>query len=771
MINRFIKLLTLAIALLIGSTASSQTTWNIVPGWNLMGNNSIGPLPVTYPGLSNPDQTNSIWTWNAATSKWSFYAPSMTSSELSAYAQSKGYDVLSSIASKQGFWISANSAFSVTSPSNNNAALAASDIPLGWSLVGAAGNSTPSQLSQSLRVGLNAEGKDVSAIWTWDTESSTWRFYAPSLEIQGGTALSDYISSKGYRPFTTEISISNGVWLYTAEIEPVLRFTTTWTGNVLEGAIDYCTNRSIRWIAPISGFDVNKDGITDFIMPISCYQGPDPLPYEKHNRQIIAAWKMWCSKPDKSYYDCTQDKFGTAVINATGTNSGGGNPYIHVMEQPFDINNDGYPDFWYALNRDDGRPGFDFNNPDDVKILTILCGPHLPNDWELDCTRQSNQSVLLSQADGSYKVAIIPWGPTGTQAMVMLPNLVGTYDALSFPTWRAARLINNAFVDVTTEYKSYQNIDAVGNGDPYVRVFKSDGVTYLAMPGIPSQYADADIAAKNGTWGFSLWKWTPGVGFTLSDYYKPTADNVFIYNEQSGNTSVKRYGAYIRGVATFTPRWHFFRYTTLDPSEGPILVVSQEAGSTAGKYYKAVVDSNAIYSPYTYDSPNNQYRYVEQSPVEAFYIQNGKIIPRLKSVIAGDVVFNALPIFEDLNGDGYTDAIGVSGHSQRGSVFINDTKGVLHKMYTATSLPSYTNSSSWTIRNFGDSSNLGLLYWGVGFNTLPAWAGTTYIVPDITLVQSMIPIVSLPIHTPELMQSEIQTCLTNMTWIDQCGFE
>ena len=221
MINRFIKLLTLAIALLIGSTASSQTTWNIVPGWNLLGNNSIGPLPVTYPGLRNPDQTNSIWTWNAATSKWSFYAPSMTSSELSAYAQSKGYDVLSSIASKQGFWISANSAFSVTSPWNSNAALAASDITLGWSLVGAAGNNTPSQLNQSLRASLNGAGQDISAVWGWDRASSTWKFYAPSLDAQGGSALSDYINAQGYKPFVTSLTDSEGVWISTSQITPI----------------------------------------------------------------------------------------------------------------------------------------------------------------------------------------------------------------------------------------------------------------------------------------------------------------------------------------------------------------------------------------------------------------------------------------------------------------------------------------------------------------------------------------------------------------------
>lgn len=566
-----------------------------------------------------------------------------------------------------------------------------------------------------------------------------------------------------------------------SNVPATIPVATTWTGNVLEGVVDYCTNRSIRWIAPISGFDVNKDGVTDFIMPISCYQGADPLPNEKHNRQIIAAWKMWCSKPDKSYYDCTQDKFGTTVINATGTNSGGGNPYIHVMEQPFDINNDGYPDFWYALNRDDGRPGLFFDNSVDVNLLTIFCGERQPNDWEWDCTRKSNQSALISQPDGTYKVAIIPWGPTNTQAMAMLPNQFGTHDAFSFNygTWRAARLINNAFVDVTAEYKTYQNIDAVGHGDPYVRVFKSDGVTYLAMAGVPTQFVESDITARNGTWGFSLWKWTPGVGFTLSDYYKPTAQNVFAYNERSGVSSVQKYGAYIRGIATYLPHWHFFRYTTLDPAEGPILVVTQESATTAGNYYKAAVDPVAIYSQYSYDSPNNQYKYTELMPVEAFYIQNGKIVPRMKSVIEGDVVWNVPSlIFEDLNGDGYMDAIGVSGHLQHGSIFINDTKGVLRKLYTASSLPimnnsepKYSGSFAWTIRNFGDMNNLGFLYWGEGFNSLPSWAGTTFVTPDLTFIQSKTPVDVLPIHTPELMQSEIQTCLTNMTWIDQCGFK
>ena len=37
---------------------------------------------------------------------------------------------------------------------------------------------------------------------------------------------------------------------------------------------------------------------------------------------------------------------------------GGGNPYTHVAEIPRDWNNDGYPEFWYAIIRDDGWDGF-----------------------------------------------------------------------------------------------------------------------------------------------------------------------------------------------------------------------------------------------------------------------------------------------------------------------------------------------------------------------------------------------------------------------------
>jgi len=66
---------------------------------------------------------------------------------------------------------------------------------------------------------------------------------------------------------------------------------------------------------------------------------------------------------------------------------------------------------------------------------------------------------------------------------------------------------------------------------------------------------------------------------------------------------------------------------------------------------------------------------------------------------------------------------------------------------------------------------LGFLYWGEGFSSLPSWAGSTHVVPDLVLLKGAVPFDALPIHSPEIMQSEIQSCLENKTWIDQCSLK
>jgi len=214
MIKHLAELWLLIAAFVFSSGASSQTTWNIVPGWNLLGNNSIGPLDITtYAGLADPAKVNSIWTWNNAASRWAFYTPSFDTATLATYAQSKGYDVLSSVASKQGFWVNAKTAVTVTSPWNSGTRLAESDLKQGWNLVGSNDNKTPSDLEQQLRQSLHLTGKSINTVWAWDNTKSTWRFHSPLLEAQGADAVQNYANAHGYEIFTSGLSSSVGSWI------------------------------------------------------------------------------------------------------------------------------------------------------------------------------------------------------------------------------------------------------------------------------------------------------------------------------------------------------------------------------------------------------------------------------------------------------------------------------------------------------------------------------------------------------------------------------
>jgi hypothetical protein len=80
-----------------------------------------------------------------------------------------------------------------------------------------------------------------------------------------------------------------------------------WSGDEVEGSIEYCQNSSLRWTTPFLDFDVNLDNVDDFLVAISCYQGENPRG-EKHNLEMRGAWKMFCSDKD-GHYDCTKDLF------------------------------------------------------------------------------------------------------------------------------------------------------------------------------------------------------------------------------------------------------------------------------------------------------------------------------------------------------------------------------------------------------------------------------------------------------------------------------
>lgn len=204
---------------LVPAIASAGMPINLTAGWNLVGNSDATSIDVAT-SLGDSTKITSVWTWNKLAGKWVFYAPSMTASALATYAQSMGYDVLSSIASKEGFWVNAATSVVLTNPlappptpGASSVTLLESDLQPGWNLMANAYSMTPSQLNAALSSSLNAAGKAIDTVWAWDVPNAKWKFYAPSLQAQGGTVLADYISNKGYLPLNSALSAKEGFWL------------------------------------------------------------------------------------------------------------------------------------------------------------------------------------------------------------------------------------------------------------------------------------------------------------------------------------------------------------------------------------------------------------------------------------------------------------------------------------------------------------------------------------------------------------------------------
>jgi filamentous hemagglutinin family protein len=182
-----------------------STNMQVSTGWNFLGNSTDAPLNVAT-AMGDANMIHSVWKWIATTGKWAFYSPSLDGQALADYAASKGYDVLGSINSGEGFWVNAKMPFVYALPLGNLLPATTAQTPPtpGWSMVSVGQNTTPSVFNTSLSStspGTGTTPTNLTSLWAWDNAQSNWYFYAPSLEAQGGTALADYNSSKGYRDF------------------------------------------------------------------------------------------------------------------------------------------------------------------------------------------------------------------------------------------------------------------------------------------------------------------------------------------------------------------------------------------------------------------------------------------------------------------------------------------------------------------------------------------------------------------------------------------
>ncbi len=191
--------------------ANTVYTITLSTGWNLLGNGTDQPLTMTTLVGDKADSVTTVWKWDVAQLGWQFFAPSMDATTLQTYATNKSYGVLSQINAGEGFWVNAAKAFSVTLPSGT--AISGNDFqdskPLslkkGWNLVAIGNSLSPSAFNIALSTSppiASVVPINLTTLWAWDSLQSQWYFYAPHLEAQGGTALTDYIVNKGYFDFT-----------------------------------------------------------------------------------------------------------------------------------------------------------------------------------------------------------------------------------------------------------------------------------------------------------------------------------------------------------------------------------------------------------------------------------------------------------------------------------------------------------------------------------------------------------------------------------------
>ena len=111
-----IKLVFVLISTFITVQAIAQT--NTLPtGWSMVGNDTGASIDAVsiFGNKTTPTaisaRVTTVWSWNNSQSRWNFFSPGMTAQELSDYAASHQYGVLSSIAKAEGFWVNAKSAF------------------------------------------------------------------------------------------------------------------------------------------------------------------------------------------------------------------------------------------------------------------------------------------------------------------------------------------------------------------------------------------------------------------------------------------------------------------------------------------------------------------------------------------------------------------------------------------------------------------------------------------------------------------------------------
>ncbi|MEI8325150.1 MAG: carboxypeptidase-like regulatory domain-containing protein, partial [Betaproteobacteria bacterium] len=220
----YVRIIVLQALLVPSAFAQGQTgpSQSLLSSWNLVGDSSPVPLdPVTtfgnatspLNGVSN--QIATVWAWDAPNSRWMFFAPSLDPTGLASYADGKGYAVLPSIVTGEGYWVNAKAPLTITlaSPADGQTPASRTLVP-GWNLV--ANNSAvaldPVAVFGNVTTPLSGITNQITTVWAWDRVNAKWRFFTPSLDA---VALATYASGKAYAVLGS-IFPGDGYWVNAA---------------------------------------------------------------------------------------------------------------------------------------------------------------------------------------------------------------------------------------------------------------------------------------------------------------------------------------------------------------------------------------------------------------------------------------------------------------------------------------------------------------------------------------------------------------------------
>lgn len=403
--------------------------------------------------------------------------------------------------------------------------------------------------------------------------------------------------------------------------------------------------------------DLNRDGRQDLVFNLWCGVAQNGTPYTGSVPNTLVAFTQ---NADGSWTDSTATVFGSNTVDLGG---------VGIRAVVSDLNNDGYQDIVFAVNREDGRSSTDNNNTN----------------------QKAQNAVVLSQGNGTYRVSNI--GQVAWNYGILLKdNEQGRQDIVSVP-----------FGPQET-YRFTGNSWSLLNGYDWVTeshslFFKNSTGANKAV--VPASYPNIGLelwTANNGSW-------------SRSDTQLFGAVSMVNWISWQGNTGSNRLLS-LDGKRYVSPSISNSCELKINPSASPMAVTVFSGLEVNETSYASSTDSarnqfnegggyfNTVVRLIGYDTANNR-------------------LSRINFTIAGEKtdVSDYRMTCEDVNRDGYDDIVITDWRSgTKPIIYINNKQGGFAAV----------KDSSYPTPNSGYNVNLYVDIDGDGIRDLVHWpiAGT-----------------------------------------------